>query len=128
MFIAMIREEECVGCTKCTSACPVDAIIGASTFMHSVLSDECIGCQLCIAPCPMDCIEMVEYPIDVHPKTKLERGELAKRRHLAKQHRFFKKQQRLLPYSPNDPTYKKKIQTEIEAAVARVKIKKDNLI
>jgi len=25
---AVIREDECIGCTKCISACPVDAIIG----------------------------------------------------------------------------------------------------
>ena len=26
---AVIREDECIGCTKCISACPVDAIIGS---------------------------------------------------------------------------------------------------
>jgi len=57
---AYIREEECVGCTACLSACPVDAIIGSLSFMHSVIVDECIGCQLCIAPCPVDCIELIE--------------------------------------------------------------------
>ncbi|HAV46581.1 MAG TPA: electron transport complex subunit RsxB, partial [Halomonas sp.] len=27
--VAYIREAECIGCTKCIQACPVDAIIGA---------------------------------------------------------------------------------------------------
>ena len=56
--IAYIREAECIGCTKCIQACPVDAIVGAAKLMHTVLIDECTGCDLCIAPCPVDCIEM----------------------------------------------------------------------
>ena len=27
--VASVREAECIGCTKCIQACPVDAIIGA---------------------------------------------------------------------------------------------------
>ncbi|HAS14234.1 MAG TPA: electron transport complex subunit RsxB, partial [Idiomarina abyssalis] len=27
--VAVIREDECIGCTKCIQACPVDAILGA---------------------------------------------------------------------------------------------------
>lgn len=56
--VASIREEECIGCTKCIQACPVDAIVGASKQMHTVLTDVCIGCELCIKPCPVDCIEL----------------------------------------------------------------------
>lgn len=56
--IAYIREAECIGCTKCIQACPVDAIIGAAKLMHTVIIDECTGCDLCVAPCPVDCIEM----------------------------------------------------------------------
>jgi electron transport complex protein RnfB len=58
--IAAIREEECIGCTKCISACPVDAILGASKYMHTVVTDECTGCELCVAPCPVDCIDMID--------------------------------------------------------------------
>jgi electron transport complex protein RnfB len=60
--IAYIREAECIGCTKCIQACPVDAIVGAAKLMHTVLIDECTGCDLCIAPCPVDCIEMRPLP------------------------------------------------------------------
>jgi electron transport complex protein RnfB len=60
--IAYIREAECIGCTKCIQACPVDAILGAAKLMHSVLVDECTGCDLCVAPCPVDCIEMRPAP------------------------------------------------------------------
>jgi electron transport complex protein RnfB len=56
--VAYIREAECIGCTKCIQACPVDAILGAAKLMHTVLIDECTGCDLCVAPCPVDCIEM----------------------------------------------------------------------
>ncbi|MBD8622245.1 RnfABCDGE type electron transport complex subunit B [Pseudomonas sp. CFBP 13727] len=60
--VAYIREAECIGCTKCIQACPVDAILGAAKLMHSVLADECTGCDLCVAPCPVDCIEMRPAP------------------------------------------------------------------
>ena len=61
---AIIREDECIGCTKCISACPVDAIIGSGKLMHTVLTDLCTGCELCIPPCPVDCIDLVE---DLNP-------------------------------------------------------------
>jgi electron transport complex protein RnfB len=57
--VAVIREPECIGCTKCIQACPVDAIIGASKSMHVVIADLCTGCELCIPPCPVDCIDLV---------------------------------------------------------------------
>ena len=56
---AVIREDECIGCTKCIQACPVDAILGSGKLMHSVIADECTGCELCIEPCPVDCIDLV---------------------------------------------------------------------
>ena len=57
--IARVIEHECIGCTKCIQACPVDAIIGSGKRMHSVLESLCTGCELCIPPCPVDCIDMV---------------------------------------------------------------------
>ena len=56
--LAWIDEAICIGCTACIRACPVDAIMGASKQMHTVLADECTGCGLCVAPCPVDCIYM----------------------------------------------------------------------
>lgn len=56
--VAIIEEAFCIGCTHCRAVCPVDAIVGAHQFMHTILSDECTGCELCLAPCPVDCIIM----------------------------------------------------------------------
>lgn len=58
--VAFIREAECIGCTKCIQACPVDAIVGAARLMHTVIAEACTGCDLCLEPCPVDCIDMIE--------------------------------------------------------------------
>lgn len=56
--VAVIAEDACIGCAKCLQACPVDAILGAPRYMHTVISVECTGCELCIEPCPVDCIDL----------------------------------------------------------------------
>ena len=58
--VALIDEQFCIGCTLCIQACPVDAILGASKAMHTVIAEDCTGCDLCVAPCPVDCITMVD--------------------------------------------------------------------
>ena len=58
-MIAAIDEAACIGCTLCLDPCPVDAIVGAPGFMHTVIADQCTGCELCIAPCPVDCISLL---------------------------------------------------------------------
>ncbi len=65
--VAWIDEPACIGCTKCIQACPVDAIVGASKFMHTVIAAQCTGCELCIPPCPVDCIEL--RPATTLPQT-----------------------------------------------------------
>jgi electron transport complex protein RnfB len=57
--VALIDEGTCIGCALCLQACPVDAILGAPNFMHTVIAAECTGCELCIAPCPVDCITLI---------------------------------------------------------------------
>jgi electron transport complex protein RnfB len=56
--VAFIDESRCIGCARCLAPCPVDAIVGAAKYMHTVLSSRCTGCELCLPPCPVDCIEM----------------------------------------------------------------------
>lgn len=63
--VAYIREDECIGCTKCIQACPVDAILGAAKQMHTVIVSECTGCDLCVEPCPVDCIDLLSEPTTV---------------------------------------------------------------
>ena len=65
--VAWIDEQECIGCTLCIQACPVDAILGAAKQMHTILKDECTGCELCLPPCPVECIHML--PLDDTPET-----------------------------------------------------------
>lgn len=122
---AIIREAECIGCTKCIQACPVDAIIGAAKQMHSIITDRCTGCELCIAPCPVDCIDML--PV-------LEPSEIELQQHAdaARQH-FYLRQARLAKTDATKPVHEiieknnaAQIQAEIQAAVARTKAKKYN--
>ena len=65
--LAFIDEALCIGCTLCIKACPVDAILGATKQMHSVLTNACTGCELCIPACPVDCIQM--QPLAETPAT-----------------------------------------------------------
>ena len=64
--VLLADEAVCIGCTKCIQACPVDAILGASKQMHTIITDECTGCDLCVAPCPVDCIKMVPIPTTIN--------------------------------------------------------------
>ena len=57
--VAVIIEADCIGCTKCIQACPVDAIIGAGKHMHTVIEPLCTGCGLCVPACPVDCIDLL---------------------------------------------------------------------
>jgi len=70
--VARIEEADCIGCTKCIQACPVDAIVGAAQRMHTVIASWCTGCELCIPPCPVDCI--VLEPTSAFPPAELSRA------------------------------------------------------
>jgi Na+-translocating ferredoxin:NAD+ oxidoreductase subunit B len=69
--VAVIDEPACIGCTKCIQACPVDAIVGASKLMHTVIAEWCTGCELCLPPCPVDCIVLA--PVTVLPPAERSR-------------------------------------------------------
>lgn len=79
---AIIREEDCIGCTKCIPACPVDAIVGTGKHMHTIFTDLCTGCELCIAPCPVDCIDLVPIERELSAAARAqEQNELRQRYH-----------------------------------------------
>jgi len=79
---AVIREDDCIGCTKCIPACPVDAIVGTGKHMHTIFTDLCTGCELCIAPCPVDCIDLVTIEREIsEPERIAEQEDLRQRYH-----------------------------------------------
>ena len=88
-LLARIVEADCIGCTKCIQACPVDAIVGAAKLMHTVLADDCTGCELCVPACPVDCIVLEPMPseqIDADHADKA-RGHFQRREaRLAREH------------------------------------------
>lgn len=112
---AVIRETECIGCTKCIQACPVDAILGASKEMHTILADICTGCELCIPPCPVDCIDLIA---DVSEPTKREKAAKARKHFLARNQRLDREKKADFRREQRSRAEKKKY---IEAALARAK-------
>ena len=57
--VAVINEADCIGCALCLPACPVDAIVGANRYTHTVIEADCTGCELCVPACPVDCIQIL---------------------------------------------------------------------
>jgi electron transport complex protein RnfB len=120
-LLAVIREAECIGCTKCIKVCPVDAIIGAAKSMHTIIADECTGCELCIPACPVDCIDLIETAEG--PATNPQKASLARQR-------FNSRNQRIAVEKKKSDA-KQTVTTNakldyINSALARVKAKKNS--
>lgn len=60
---AVIEEDLCIGCTRCIKECSVDAILGATKQMHTIIVDSCHGCAKCFTVCPTDAIKMCKVPV-----------------------------------------------------------------
>ena len=78
--VALVDEAHCIGCARCIDACPVDAIVGAQGYMHTVVEEWCIGCELCLPPCPVDCIALQPPGTPWTPALRLAAGERGRRR------------------------------------------------
>lgn len=117
METAYIREDSCIGCTKCIQACPVDAILGSAKKMHSVLSTSCNGCALCVPVCPVDCIELSPHPHYSDAHLLAEPSKL----------RYERKKKRLAIEKTSEPlpTLGENRLEIIHAAIQRAKKKKD---
>ncbi|WP_163192977.1 NADH-quinone oxidoreductase subunit NuoF [Clostridium thermarum] len=50
--------DKCVGCTKCSRSCPVEAIKGKVKEKHVIIKDKCIKCGACFNACPVKAIVM----------------------------------------------------------------------
>lgn len=113
---AVIREAECIGCTKCIKACPVDAILGSGKLMHTVITDECTGCELCIAPCPVDCIDMIASQDNTDRKVQYRNRYQARQQRLRDNSKIETDNTKLMTKEINKKDY-------IRAALERVKAK-----
>lgn len=131
--VAFIIEPECIGCTKCIQACPVDAIVGAAKQMHTVIEALCTGCGLCIPPCPVDCIRMqpargVTEGLTV-PSDSRQRADFLRSRYFSRATRLVhdraEHEQQLQQSAASDKMdIVAQRKAEIAAAVARVQAKR----
>jgi heterodisulfide reductase subunit A-like polyferredoxin len=51
-----INPDNCVGCTACARACPVNAISGERKQVHSINQELCIKCGSCLQKCKFDAV------------------------------------------------------------------------
>ena len=126
--LASIREAECIGCTKCITACPVDAIIGSGKLMHAVITSQCTGCGLCIEPCPVDCIELLPLDAPQYDKNAARaRFQARQIRHLRDQHeqeQLYREKRQLVTKKDDNKQDAQAKQDYILQALARVTAKK----
>ena len=127
--LALIREAECIGCTKCIQACPVDAIIGTAKHMHSIITHECTGCGLCVDPCPVDCIEMLPLPESTYDKNLARERFNSRHIRLLREEQtkeaLYREKRQLASQSMDNRQEKVVKQDYILQAIARVKAKKN---
>lgn len=126
--VAVIREAECIGCTKCIQACPVDAIVGSAKKMHSIIEHECTGCGLCVEPCPVDCIDEVELEQPAFDKEvareHYQLREVRKLRETHEKQQAYREKKRLSAGSESQQEDKRAKNDFIMQAMQRVKAKK----
>ena len=55
-LINLYVQDNCIGCTKCATNCPVSCISGSLKEMHIIDNSTCIKCGICKNVCPVDAI------------------------------------------------------------------------
>ena len=119
--IAFIDESQCIGCTACIRACPVDAILGTTKQMHTVIEAECTGCELCVPPCPVDCIIMQPVSDQWLPRSRLLTNSSQNNRFAASEQarkRFEHHTERLNRLKQQRNSHTKKLNNKIELTSA----------
>jgi Na+-translocating ferredoxin:NAD+ oxidoreductase subunit B len=123
--LAVIDESNCIGCTLCLDACPVDSILGSAKHMHTVISEQCTGCALCVPPCPVDCISMA--PISAQDTWSQTQADTALKRYTLHSFRLERQQyehtERLAARAPeiSTQTETNSKQAVIAAAIAKAR-------
>lgn len=62
-MIAEVKEEICIGCTRCFKVCPTDAIMGAAQQIHVVFREACTACGKCEEVCPTESVKLQPIPM-----------------------------------------------------------------
>lgn len=125
---ARIREEDCIGCFKCVRACPVDAILGAPGFMHTVITTECTGCGLCLPPCPVDCIELPLLPPDSPPAWSAGRARRRADARVARQQRDAAEESAARAAKRQDASERARRAVLVREAVERVRSRRQKAV
>lgn len=55
-MIKYVVNERCIGCTKCSKACPAEAIPYTPYERHTIDTSKCVLCGLCMDECSYDAI------------------------------------------------------------------------
>lgn len=128
--LASIREAECIGCTKCIQACPVDAIIGTSKGMHAIIDHECTGCGLCVEPCPVDCIDLLPLQAPAYDpnsaREHFQARQVRQLRYQQEQQQQYREKRQLASKDNNAQQDIQAKQNYVLEALARVNAKKSH--